>query len=281
MSTSLSNVVGRLRQPEYTGENRCIPCTVTNLVIAAVLAVVLWWAAGYVGAGATTSVTLAAAFLAASVAAIYFRGYLVPGTPALTKQYFPVWLLQLFDQHEHRTPIEGEEIDVEETLVGAGVLSECENVDDLCIEDAFRESWREEIRRARDDDTGREVLAALLDVEADRLEFNEFGDGDAFAANVDENRVGQWESYAAFLADVGAAELLADRIDDWSEMPVTNRSQLLGGLRLFLEECPSCGGDLAFGEETVESCCRSVDVVAVTCEECEARLFEAEYSAGE
>jgi hypothetical protein len=277
MSTSLSNVVGRFRQPEYTGENRCIPCTITNLAITAVVTVALWWAVGAYWVS-SYAVPLAAAFAVVAVASIYFRGYLVPGTPELTKRYFPVWLLKLFDQHEHQAPVEGEEIDVEAELVDAGVLAECENVDDLCLEDEFRESWRTRIERAREEDTGREVLAGLLDVEEDQLEFTEYGDGDAFGATVNGNRVGQWESYAAFLADVGAAEILQGRIEGWSEMAITNRSQLLGGLRLFLDVCPSCGGGLEFGEETVESCCRSMDVVAVTCSECESRVFEAEYA---
>lgn len=54
--------------------------------------------------------------------------------------------------------------------------------------------------------------------------------------------------HAALLADSAAATLLA-------------------GLRLFLDTCPVCEGPLAFGKETVESCCRSVDVVAVDCGE--------------
>ncbi len=278
MSTSLSNVVGRFRRPEYTGENRCIPCTITNLAITVVAAVALWWAVGTYWLS-SYAVPLTAAFVVVSLASIYFRGYLVPGTPALTKRYFPVWLLKLFDKHQTQAPVEGEEIDVEATLVDAGVLAECENVDDLCIEESFHESWRAEIERAREEDTGREVLSGLLDVDQDQLEFTEYGDGDAFGATVNGNRVGQWESYAAFLADVGAAELLQGRIDDWAEIPITNRSQLLGALRLFLDVCPSCSGDLEFGEDTVESCCRSVDVVAVTCGECDSRVFEAEYSA--
>jgi len=31
------NIVDNLHQPEYTGENRCEPCTVLNLIIAALL----------------------------------------------------------------------------------------------------------------------------------------------------------------------------------------------------------------------------------------------------
>jgi hypothetical protein len=68
-----------LRQPEHTGEYRCTPCTVVNSVIAVVLAAalaVLWLPAGVLA-------------LAVSLAANHLRGYLVPGTPELTRRYFP------------------------------------------------------------------------------------------------------------------------------------------------------------------------------------------------
>ena len=34
------SLVGRLRQPEYTGENRCLPCTVLNVVLVTAAATV-------------------------------------------------------------------------------------------------------------------------------------------------------------------------------------------------------------------------------------------------
>lgn len=46
-------------------------------------------------------------------------------------------------------------------------------------------------------------------------------------------------------------------------------------LKAVLDSCPSCGGAPAFDAETVESCCSAYDVAAVTCGDCEARLFEA------
>ena len=35
------DVLDTFRQPEYTGDNRCIPCTVVNVAIAAVLAALI------------------------------------------------------------------------------------------------------------------------------------------------------------------------------------------------------------------------------------------------
>lgn len=87
--------------------------------------------------------------------------------------------------------------------------------------------------------------------------------------------VGRWESEAAFLADVGAAEALGSRIDNWGELSVRERSQLLSGLRIFIDACPSCGSAPEFGTDTVESCCRTQEVAAVSCRDCGARLFES------
>lgn len=79
---------GRLRNPEYTGDNRCLPCTVVNLFLAVVLAVLV----------ALVTPLLGAVILFASVATIYLRGYLVPGTPVLTERYLPDWILALFEK---------------------------------------------------------------------------------------------------------------------------------------------------------------------------------------
>lgn len=265
MSNAVVDALDRVRQPEYTGENRCLPCTAANVVIAAVVSAVV---------GVLFPPAGAVVFLG-SLALVYLRGYLVPGTPELTKRYFPDWLLAAFDKRPEGSPIEpGETVDVERVLMEAGVLRERADVDDLEVDPAFEARWFEEVERAREDDAGRAALADLLGVDAGDLSFQEFGD--AFVASQNGVQVGRWESRAAFIADVAAARALADELDGWTSTTPSQRSQLLNGLRLFLEECPSCGGPVDFGQEVVESCCRSVDVVAVTCDACEARLFEME-----
>ena len=77
-----------VKQPEYTGENRCIPCTIVNVLIALVLA----------GLAYVISLGVSVVVLVLSLIAIYVRGYLVPGTPTLTKQYMPERILALFDK---------------------------------------------------------------------------------------------------------------------------------------------------------------------------------------
>ena len=268
MSTKSTGFLDRFKQPEYTGENRCTPCTIVNVVIAVVVSAVL--------AIPTTFVGGAIAF-GLSLAAIYFRGYLVPGTPTLTKRYFPDWLLAKFDKLEDETPEVGEEErEPEEVLAAADAVEPCEQVDDLCLSDSFRTSWYDHMESIKEGGTEKSDLSAVLDVEEEKLSFDEHDE--ALVAQFDGGRLGQWESRAALVADLAAAKLLEDRYSDWDDLTVTNQSRVLSGLRIFLESCPDCGGDIAMDQETVESCCRTMDVVAVSCSECDSRILEVEHS---
>jgi hypothetical protein len=273
----MGSLIDGLRQPEYTGENRCTPCTVVNSLIAIALAAGVA-AAGTAAVAPAVGIAAGIAVIGVSAAAIYLRGYLVPKTPELTKRYLPPWLLDLFgkapEQSAGGVSVEGEaEINPEETLVAAGALEECEDVDDLCLVDEFQDDWYVEIERVDREDAGRERLLALLGVDEGEVEFIEYGE--AFRAHVDGVSVGTWESEAAFLADLGAAAALSDRLADWEQMPVEARSQLLSGVRIFLDSCPECGGEPELGTETVESCCSTHEVAAVACPDCDARLFES------
>lgn len=253
--------VDQLRRPECTGENRCIPCTVTNLGIA-----------GLLSAGAfVLSPPLAVAVALVSVTAIYLRGYLVPGTPELTKRYFPDRLLAWFDKAPAR--FEAESFAVESQLLEAGAVVPSEG--DLELDPEFRAAWETEVALLPDKPSQRAALAALTDLDAEAIRLD--ARPNRFVAWYDGEWLGQWESRPAFVADVAAAPVLAARLATWETMPVAYRSELLAGLRLFLTRCPTCEGDVAFGTEVVESCCRSYDVVAATCEGCDARLFEVPY----
>jgi hypothetical protein len=268
--------LSRLRQPEYTGENRCLPCTVVNSLIAVAAALALA-VAGTVVVGPLAGAGAGVAVAGVSAGAIYLRGYLVPGTPKLTKQYFPPWLLALFGKapatHEYE-PVETDHgIDPEATLVAAGALEECADSEDLCLTDQFRQAWSDELDTLEGGEASRDQLLALLDVDTGEVEYEEFGR--AFRARVNGQVVGKWESEAAFLADLAAARVFDERDPNRSGYPVEVRGQLLNGLRLFVDTCPSCGGKPQFGAETVESCCSSFEVAAVTCPDCEARLFES------
>lgn len=267
---SFSERVHRLRQPEYTGENRCVPCTVVNLVIAAVVS----------GLVAVASLPAAALVFGVSVATIYLRGYLVPGTPTLTKRYLPDSVLKLFDKHEVPDPPTVEDdADVEAFLLDTGALEECRDGTDFCLTDDFHDAWYDRIETYRERGDETDSVAALfegLDIDPDRVRIESYGD--AYEAYIDDTRVGQWESRAAYLADIAAEEEFRERHPAWNRLGFDERTEILGALRLWLERCPECDGPVTLGEDTVESCCRSIDVIAATCEDCGARVFEAQFS---
>ncbi|WP_276259930.1 hypothetical protein [Haloglomus litoreum] len=287
------SIVERVRKPEYTGENRCIPCTLANSVIAVVLAAVVgaaWWVlVGTVTGGAV----VAAVVLVASALSIWLRGYLVPGTPELTKRYFPDWLLAKFDKGpaaaggmaagaggaagdgtDDERELQGQ-VNSEAVLLEAGVVEPCADEDDLCLSPAFRGSWRDRMGTIREEGAERAELANQLDLDPEEVRFEEHGG--AFVAFYDGRRAGQWESRAALIADLAAARVLPEWVGGWDDLAIGARSQLLGGLRIFIDECPDCSGPVVAGRETVESCCRSHEVVAANCQECGSRLLELPY----
>ncbi|ODR81222.1 hypothetical protein BG842_00335 [Haladaptatus sp. W1] len=265
MSTELPRTIDRFRQPEYTGENRCTPCTIVNVAIAVVVSTILTFPA----------MPLGIAFFAFSMAAIYLRGYLVPGTPWFTKTYFPDWLLRKFDKHEMPTATpEPTDREPEDVLSEANVVEPCAEIDDLCLDEEFRSAWHENMERVMADGAEKRDLSRILGADESELEFEEHDS--AFIARIEGRRLGQWESRPALIADLAAARELSDRYDHWDDLSVDNQSRILSGLRIFLDTCPECGDNITAEQETVESCCRSMEVVAATCEGCDARILEVE-----
>ena len=270
MHSSLTRTLERFRQPEYTGENRCVPCTVVNVVIAVAIAIPIGVVAPAVGA----------AVFVLSLAAIYLRGYLVPGTPTLTKRYFPDWLLAKFDKGpeaalglEEADDVATDDgpVDPEALLLEQGVIAPCADVDDLCLDDEVQTAWRTRIETLRDGDREAQV-ADFLEVEADPLTMQ--SSSDTVIVRVDGRLGGRWESEAALLADLAGMDVLADRIPGWGSFDLRERSTVTSGLRAFADVCPACDGPLSLDEETVESCCRSHQVYAITCDDCGQRVLE-------
>ncbi|WP_338739744.1 hypothetical protein [Haloplanus salilacus] len=251
MRTQLSSIGDRLRRPEYTGENRCVPCTVVNLCLAVVAAVVVGVVLGPVGG---------VAVLAGAAGAIYFRGYLVPGTPTLTVRYFPPWLLELF----------GKEVDLRETLEPVEGVAVRATPEGGRLVDSFEHAWVDRIERMREAGITDDDVARLLGVpEASSVP------GDV--AYVVDGGLRQWLSESALLADAAAAAVLEAEGDEaWVSLDPDARVATLRDLRKYLTYCPLCGGDLDDEEtETVETCCtESERVLMATCVDCDVRLIE-------
>ncbi|MFP8957844.1 hypothetical protein ACLI4Y_14050 [Natrialbaceae archaeon A-CW3] len=285
MQSGLARALERLRQPEYTGENRCIPCTSVNVVIAAI---------GSVAVGIVSPPIAVAAFVL-SLLAIYFRGYLIPGTPSLTKRYFPDWLLAKFEkappgygvdgdgleakqQSDHGPdPMQDREsrLDPEAVLLEADIVEPCADHDDLCLAENVETAWRERMHTVRDDDR-EQRLATFLETDPENVAVSSSHSGDHVRVHVDGQFMAHWESSPALVADLAALEVLGERLSDWETYPIDQRSQLANGMRAFLEFCPDCDGAISIDTDTVESCCRSYEVYAITCNDCGARLLEVD-----
>lgn len=250
-----------VRQPAYTGRNRCLPCTVINIFIALLIGVVLWF----------VSPELAFVTVLGMLGVIYVRGYLIPGTPTLTKRYFPAWVHSAFGYPSIPTTETG--FDPEAYLLETGVVLEDDDGLDLHLEPGFESRWVARYRELNRTGEDRSLLAGVVGVDEDRLEIVSRGDG--FVGWADGRWIGQWESRVAFIADVAANDLLAGSVQTWESLPLATQSNALGVLRLFIERCPACDGVVTLDDAVRTSCCSEVDVIASTCDGCGERLFEA------
>jgi hypothetical protein len=254
-----------VQRPEYTGDNRCLPCTVVNLALAGLLT----------AAAAAVLPLLGVAVAAASLTSIYLCGYLVPGTPELTKRYLPERVLAWFGKAD--APVAPGEtafdtvgfLDRNRIVVDVG--------DDVALAPAFERSLDDAALALDTAAAMRAASADLLAVDPDRVSFA--NGGGSWRVLVDESIAGQWESRVAFVADLAAHRTLSTWTDEWASVPGAARGRTLSAVRACLDSCPACAGTIRLGTETVSSCCREYEVVAATCADCDARLFETDAGA--
>jgi hypothetical protein len=226
-------------------------------------------AVGAAALAALTSPGLGAAALAAAGCIIYLRGYLIPGTPTLTKRYFPARLLRLFGKEPFVAVDAAEAGDRESkgTLAAASVLTA--TPDGPALSPAFWDAWRER-------------TAAVLDADDDPADVaRAFGAETASQLNemsyvLDGTRSVRWGSTAARAADVAAADLLGDQVDAWSAFGHDRRRTTLWGLRLLLERCPNCDATVAAETDRIDPCCQKPHLVAESvCEACGSAIADA------
>lgn len=218
---------------------------------------------------------------------IYFRGYLVPGTPELTKRYLPDKILQYF---EHHPPVPSsstissssvdsksskstdETLNPEKLLTQLDIVKECDDEDDLCLTDEFERSWDEKIKSVEQYEMSTETSCAILDLSENNHELVEFDNG--FTLVAQDSTVGQWPSKGALIADMATAELVSQQFPYWEQTSLDEKLSVLRSVRVFVTHFPTTGAPVTISEETFESCCRSVEVVAIQCSETGQRLIE-------
>lgn len=261
----MSSLLRTVRRPEYTGERRCWPCTLVNgglllVACAALGAVGLWLPAVVLAVVGATAIAL--------------RGYLVPYTPTFAPRLAAALPGDVFD-HEERSAtgsLAGDEEtapdDVLETLVRAGVL--VPEGEQLFLAEAFDERWQAEM-----DDLGQADLGTLADATSEVAPggVDARADGEFVVLQASDSIISeQWLSRPVAIAEVAAARALADFVDD----PAT-RTAAARPLRMFLDRCPDCGGQVV--ETTEANCCggppdkRAGPRDVLACEDCGVRLY--------
>lgn len=267
------HVLPRLRQRAYTGENRCLPCTAVNLFAAILLSAPISFISPLWGSVVFCTFVLI----------IYFRGYLLPKTPTLTRRYLPEPVLELFGKgatspDASNLQSEGDSISV---LFEADVLEPCTDIDDFCLSSEVRAAWSSQIHTLRGDDSQfQEELTVLVGTTTEAASVIETDEGTV--VNVDGEWIGVWPSRSALLADVAAARTLRSRWNGWRELSSDVKEAALSALRPFLLSCPGCSGEI---HETVEtrsvSCCRVREVAVLQCEKCGDKLLEIDVESTE
>ncbi|RDZ33783.1 MULTISPECIES: hypothetical protein [unclassified Haloferax] len=255
-------LVDRLREPAYTESNRCLPCTAVNLVLLGLAVGPLW----------VLSPVAAVPVGVAGVTTIWLRGYLVPGTPALTRRYLPASVLAAFGTLS--TPVSTAvppDADPVEKLVGFGVLS-ADPGDDPALTPSFRAAWHEAAETLAGDPEALDRAAATVTAgDRPRITVAE-SDADGVVMRADGSWVGQWPSRTALVADLATERTLAGPA--WDALGRAERVDLAARIRGLVEQCPTCRGPTRVSDETVESCCHTTAVIAVSCTDCGDRLAE-------
>lgn len=300
----------RLRRPEHTGENRCWPCTVANVVLVALGALLL----------ARRRRALALTAAAVGGAAVWLRGYVVPGTPRFAPRLVAALPLPSdpFDHDEYApdpsaSGVAGADVGADGTadslpasgtdggeasaanggttapaepgsLGGEGLGEEL--VERLLAADVLEPDGEALVLGSSFDETWRAAMADLATMDADALAEATFEVAHAATVDTFENEDGEWvvlgDGSGEFdgetwltrpvaVAEAGAVRALADRVDE------TTARAAAGPLRMFLHECPDCGTELV--ESTTAACCggmtdpRSEPDEVLACPECRARLY--------
>jgi len=258
----LEQLIESFRDPAYTGDRRCWPCTTLNAALVGLAALLVgrrWRRLGgvlVVGIGGLL---------------IALRGYVVPYTPRFAPQLVDRLPVDL--GYDHAPPAEPSDslvaADNPDQLVGvlieAGVLTGKET---LHLEDEFAEAWDREMAALRSASDTEVAAAAAAAVPFD-AESTVSGERLLVAGRRDA-----WLSRPVAIAEAAGIEALVAVGLDWEIA-----ASAVGPLRMFLPVCPDCGGSV--GESTVSNCCGGTkgiydrpDREVLACGDCEAILYE-------
>lgn len=248
------------RRPSRADTERCVSCVVVSVGLVAVLAVLL----------SPVSRFASLVVLGLGGASTYLRGSVIPGLPRLVERLLPDPRQPWFGPAEAVQADTFVDADPERVLHDAGVLISSPK-GGRCFSAKFRRAWTHELRHLpRPGAVDVEPLvgdAVGATTHVDRVD-------DVVSIRVDGRTRSWWPSRTAFRADAAAARYLESTYSHWDSLPVSSRTAVLAGIRLWLHRCPDCGGRLELGDEPVESRRSATPVLALTCRGCGARVLE-------
>jgi len=314
MNRPLAEMVDAIRRSEHTGERRCWPCTVTNVVLVLGAAVAV----------ARRRRPAAVPVLLVGAALVYLRGYVVPGTPWFAPRLVAALPLP-YDPFEHEVPgrepprevpggseplvepgadaarngagdregasegtprataepdalgdaVEPDGEAVLSALVEAGVVVVDE--ERVTLDEEFREDWASEMAdlAALDTDALAEAVHEVAHAAESRVVSDRGGEWVVLDDGSDGFAGRTWLSRPVAVAEAGAVRAL----EGWG-LDRPTRLAAAGALRTFLETCPDCGA--ALEQTTTAACCggytnpteEPADVLF--CPDCDVRLFTFE-----
>lgn len=249
-----STLLQAIHQPEYTGENRCYPCTLLNVLIASGLGI---------GAGLLSPIT-GLVFTTTSIILIYYRGYLIPGTPYITKAYFPESLLELFGKSNYPEEL-NLDFDAEALLFELGVITQ--QGDELALSGDFVQHWTQKAQNSNKVDKETVIRELGFDEETTLTEVN-----DRTIVHNEGVSVLRWDSDLSVQSDHITLGTLSN-YDHWNKLSPEQRAQVVYSLRIFLEQCAECGGQIRPTQREIGSCCHSREELAYVCNGCDQILI--------
>ncbi len=255
------SLIERLRQPAYTGERRCWPCTLLNLVLVAIAAA---------GTG-LVSVPAAVLIGATGVALIALRGYVVPYTPMIAPKLtawvpFDIGPSTINPRSDSLLAVDDPER-LLTVLVAAGVVVED---GELFLDAAVERAWEQRMDglREKSDAEVAFAVAEAVPFPADSLVSN-----DRLLLAGEHNR-DVWLTRPVAIASAAGIDVLVEHGVDRQ-----TAAAAVDPLRLFLQHCPDCGDPVV--ESTVHNCCGGTKGVydhperdVLACSSCDAVLYE-------
>lgn len=245
----------RFRNSQYTGENRCWPCTVVNLGLVGFISSCV----AIIG-----SDLMAGSILLVGVASTGLRGYVIPGTPRLTR-YLPASVLSVFNKGPSGSLAVTADSDSQETdlvEVSEGTIR---------LSSAIRNKYKTQAQNLASDSDRLE--AAIVDAfdRVDHITVNRSlgGNENWFAKDSDGDILLRWEARPVAAMDVAGEMLLSEYDPDWTTLDSSHREQQRAMLRRAAKTCPMCGLEFQSVSGSDVVCCGGQSLAgSLRCSEC-------------